>query len=201
LSRDNPPPIGLCRFYVKKEDFLVISHLVVSRRWVQRTHPLLSESPLIVCPPWDRAREGKQKNCSNWQERSNFCCHHTPFLASTCEYVRQSPPVRSQAHLRGVLAFYHPFLIENTLVLGMIHRYRSDSPPFILVCIPLGGSEEAGGGAQINLPLRWFNRLFLGYLWKKLVVPEVDNLSDSLVYRKGSRLGTTWKFYNLQVGQ
>ena len=83
----------------------------------------------------------------------------------------------------------------------MVHRYRSDSPLYILVCIPLKGLGEARGGAQINLLLRCFNKQFLGYLWKKLVAPEVDNFSDSLVYRKGSQLGTTWKFYNLQVGQ
>ena len=73
----------------------------------------------------------------------------------------------------------------------MVYRYRSDSALNILVCIPLKGLGEAEGRAQINLPLRWFNKLFLGYLLKELVAPEVDNFSDSLVYRKGSQLGTT----------
>ena len=73
----------------------------------------------------------------------------------------------------------------------MVLRYRSDSPPFYPSVYPPMGFRTGEEGAQINLLLRCFNKQFLGYLWKKLVAPEVDNFSDSLVYRKGNQLGTT----------
>ena len=73
----------------------------------------------------------------------------------------------------------------------MVLRYRSDSPPFYPSVYPPMGFRTGEEGAQINLLLRCFNKQFLGYLWKELVAPEVDNFSDSLVYRKGSQLGTT----------